>query len=103
MAWNYVGDAAVPRPLLLLSPPRVCARVHAQSDAEPILHSVRSRREARRLAGRTLLAGIQGAVLERHGRQYRRLPVDRKIHCAIAQLRCRADALWPPVSWPGMP
>src|SRR5271155_754871 len=30
MAWYYVGDAALPGPLLLLSPPRVCARVHAQ-------------------------------------------------------------------------
>src|SRR6202040_3827562 len=92
MAWHYVGDAAVSGPLLLLSPPRVCTCVHAQTDAEPILHSVRPRSEAGRLAGRPLLAGIQGAVFQRHGRQYRHRPVDRKIHCAIAQLRCRADA-----------
>jgi len=84
MAWHYVRDAVVPGPLLLLSPPWVCACVHAQTNAEPILHSVRSRSEARRLAGRPLLAGIQGAVSEGYGRQYRHAPVDRKIHCPVS-------------------
>src|ERR1700693_3752050 len=92
MAWHYVGDAAVSGPLLLLSPPRVCTCVHAQTDAEPILHSVRPRSEAGRLAGRPLLAGIQGAVFQRHGRQYRHRPVDRKIHCALAWL-CQLSRL----------
>src|SRR3984893_1715347 len=65
MAWHYVGDAAVSGPLLLLAAPRVCPCVHAQADAEPILHSVRPRSEARRLAGRPLLAGVQGAVIKK--------------------------------------
>jgi 2-polyprenyl-6-methoxyphenol hydroxylase-like FAD-dependent oxidoreductase len=39
------------------------------------------------LAGRTLLAGIQGAMSKGHGRQDCHGSVDRKINCTVAQLR----------------
>ena len=93
LARHHVGDAALSGDLLLLSQPRLCARLAAQSDAQPLLHPVRSRHQARRLAGRPLLGRIQGALSQRHGGQHRHRPVDRKIHRAAAQFCLRADAL----------
>src|SRR5262249_54753120 len=43
---------------------------------------------------RTLLEGVQGEMAKGHGRQNCHRLVDRKVHCAVAQLRRRADALW---------
>ena len=45
LARHHVGDAAVSGYVLLLSQPRLRAGVDAQSDAEPLLHPVRPRRE----------------------------------------------------------
>src|SRR5207302_2552396 len=97
MAGHHVTDAALPGSLLLLPQPRVCACVDAQPDAEPLLHPVRARHSPGGLAGRTLLAGIQDAMSAGHGREDRHRPLDREIDCALAQLRRRADALWPAI------
>ena len=94
---HHVGDAAVAGLLLLLRQPRFCACVDAQSHAQPLLHPVRPRHAAGGLAGRPLLGGIQGALSAGHGGRYRHRPVDREIDRAVAQLRCRADALRPAV------
>ena len=97
LARHHVGDAAVPGPLLLLSLARLCARLDAQPDAQPLLHPVRSRHRHRRLAGRPLLAGVQGALPAGDGGRDRDRAVDREIDRAAAQLRRRADAPRPAV------
>ena len=103
LARHHVGDAALSGDLLLLSQPRLCARLAAQSDAQPLLHPVRSRHQARRLAGRPLLGGIQGALSQRHGGQHRHRPVDRKIHRAAAQFRLPSRCVTARCSSPATP
>ena len=66
------GDDYLTKPFAFAE---LCARVDAHSDAEPLLHSVRSRNEAGRMAGRALLAGIQSAMSKGHGRQDYHRPV----------------------------
>src|SRR5438093_1252660 len=85
MARHHVADAALPGPLLLLPQPRVCACLDAQPDAEPLLRPVRARHSPGGLAGRTLLAGIQGAMSAGDGREDRHRPLYRKINFALAQ------------------
>src|SRR6476620_3362615 len=46
----------------------VCACVHAQPNAQPLLYPVRPRYQAGGLAGPTLLAGIQDAMSKGDGR-----------------------------------
>ena len=81
----------------MLSPPRLRAGLDAQSDAQPLLHPVRSRHPARGLAGRALLGRIQARCPRGHGGAHRHRAVDREIDRAAAQLRRRADALRPAV------
>ena len=92
LARHHVGDAAVAGDLLLLSQPRLCARLDAQPDAEPLLHPMRPRHAARGLAGRPFLAGVS-ARCPKIWRTYRHWAVDRKIDRAVAQFCRRADAL----------
>ncbi len=67
-------------------------------DAEPLLHPVQPRHADRGLAGREVLGRVETTVSGRHRGQDRDRAVDRKVDCAAAQLRRRADALRPAVS-----
>ena len=67
--WLGIMSQTPPYPeiCLLLSQPRLRARLAAQSVAQPLLHPVRPRRQIGRLAGRSLLGGVQGALSAGHG------------------------------------
>src|SRR6202044_3240169 len=59
---------------------------------------MRPRHPDRGLAGREVLGRVETAVSRRHRAQDRDWAVDRKVGCAAAELRRRADALWPALS-----
>src|SRR5262245_23614760 len=97
MARDSVGKpAAGPRADLFLYGSRVCALHHAFTDVGAPLSTMRTRRGNRELARQPHLGRVAQAARRSADASGREDAAEGRY--AHAQLRCRADAIWPTVS-----